>query len=168
MMRRQYSISNYIDIVDRLKTIHPLFNFTTDLMVGFPGETEEDFMASCNIAGDIGFSHIHTFSYSPRKGTSASLMTDQIPEKTKAERSRIIRAISEENKIIYRQMMLGKPQRVLVEKYNSEGMAKGYGENYIPVAFKTDITSNNYFSDVLLTGVLSETKDMTILGNPVF
>jgi len=163
-MRRKYSISNYVNIVEKLKYKYPLFNFTTDLMVGFPGETEEDFFASCNIARDIGFSHIHTFSYSPRQGTSASKMTDQIPQKLKAERSMIIRAISEENKINYRKMMLGKSQRVLVEKYNIEGLAKGYGENYIPVAFKTDVTSNNYFSYVLLKDILPESVDMTILG----
>jgi threonylcarbamoyladenosine tRNA methylthiotransferase MtaB len=68
-MRRHYTVSSFMKIVDELKKRHPMFNFTTDVIVGFPGETEEDFRATCSSVTEAGFSHIHTFKYSVRSGT---------------------------------------------------------------------------------------------------
>jgi len=100
-MRRTYSVSDFMDILSAFrKEIHD-FNFTTDIIAGFPGETEQDFKETCNISAQAGFSHIHTFRYSRRKGTSADRMEDQVPEKIKAERSGIIREISDKNKSVY-------------------------------------------------------------------
>jgi len=70
-MRRQYTVDQFVGMVTKVKSKYPYFNFTTDIIVGFPGETEEDFQDSCRIAEAIGFAHIHTFKYSVRKGTRA-------------------------------------------------------------------------------------------------
>ena len=78
-MRRMYTLSEFSSIADKFRNRHPDFNLTTDIIVGFPGETALDFQSTCDLVRDIGFSHIHTFKYSRRKGTRADRMPDQIP-----------------------------------------------------------------------------------------
>ncbi len=153
-MRRFYNIKTFMSMVDRIRGRYPDFNLTTDIIVGFPGEMEEDFEQSCKIVREAGFSHIHTFKYSKRDGTRAARMEKQVPGKVKNERSRAIRDISAENKKQYRGSLIGKEQQVLIEKYNaSTQMAKGYGNLYIPIEFKTGAGLQNNFSKVLLTGL---------------
>jgi threonylcarbamoyladenosine tRNA methylthiotransferase MtaB len=86
-MRRQYTVDEFKTMVHKIKKKIPDFNFTTDIMVGFPGETEEDFQETCKVSEQLGFSHVHTFKYSIRKGTRAERMPDQVHEKIKTERS---------------------------------------------------------------------------------
>jgi threonylcarbamoyladenosine tRNA methylthiotransferase MtaB len=137
-MRRQYTVDQFVRMADKIKARKPDFNFTTDIIVGFPGETEEDFQDTCRVAEEVGFSHIHTFKYSVRKGTRAERLPDHLPEKIKNERSALIRDLAEKNKRSYRSSFIGKEQTVLVEKIDSRGFAHGYGEHYVPVRFKAD------------------------------
>ncbi len=155
-MRRFYSINDYLKIIEKLKNKYPLFNFTTDIIVGFPDETEKDFQQSANIAREVGFSHIHTFKYSIRDGTKAAAMKNQIPEKVKNERSNYIRNISNHNKIKYRRSLLGKEQIVLVERINTQEFARGYGELYVPVEFKSPDNRINEFYAVKLRELKSK------------
>jgi threonylcarbamoyladenosine tRNA methylthiotransferase MtaB len=153
-MRRFYNISTFMGLVEKIKARYPDFNLTTDVIVGFPGETEEDFRRTCEVTCEVGFSHIHTFRYSTRSGTRAEKMAEQVPGSVKQERSRIIRVISEENKRKYRMSMIGKEQLVLVEKYNKKtGIAKGYGEHYIPVEFRANEDLHNQFVRVKLSAL---------------
>lgn len=149
-MRRMYSVSSFMEILENFRSAYPNFNFTTDIIVGFPGETEEDFQQTLRIAREARFSHIHTFRYSRRKGTRADRMEDQCEERIKAERSEVIRLISEENRLHYMEKMLGKTQRVLIEKVNQKGVARGYGEHYLPIQFSTPLRTKNIFTEVLL------------------
>ncbi len=141
---------------ERIKTAIPDFNITTDVIVGFPGETESDFAESAAMCKAIGFSHIHTFKYSVRTGTKAATMPNQIPETVKTERSAIIRRISAENKLDYFNRMLGKPQRMLIERVMADGTARGYGENYIPLRLKAKNLEKNTFVDVILDGIINK------------
>ena len=152
-MRRMYTTSSFMEILDTFRKHKPDFNFTTDIIVGFPGESEEDFAETLRIAREARFSHIHTFRYSRRKGTKADGLEDQIAEKIKSERSEVIRMRSEENRIHYMQSMIGKEQRVLIEKVDSKGLAHGYGEHYLPVQFPASDGSRNIFWKVLLDKV---------------
>ncbi len=136
-MRRMYSLDGFMAIVQKVRQRYPDFNFTTDIIVGFPGESTQDFEQSLAVASEIGFGHIHTFKYSVRKGTRAARMEDHIPEKEKTQRSGVMRKLAESETLKYRQRMLGKEQTVLVEKVVN-GMAQGYGENYIPIKFPSD------------------------------
>jgi threonylcarbamoyladenosine tRNA methylthiotransferase MtaB len=163
-MRRTYGLASYLDIIEHLRNRHPLFNFTTDIMTGFPGETEEDFEATCNIIRQVGFSHVHTFKYSVRRGTRAERMPDQVPEKVKQQRSLVIRELSLENKQKYRQLFIGKPQTVLVEKVTKSGLAKGYGEHYLPVEFKPSQPGNNYFETVTIKHIATASHDFILKG----
>jgi threonylcarbamoyladenosine tRNA methylthiotransferase MtaB len=135
-MRRQYTANEFEKMVEKIKKEIPDFNFTTDIIVGFPGETEEDFNKTCEAIERIGFSHIHTFKYSVRKGTRAERLPDHLPEKVKNERSAVIRELAEKHKRIYRSTFIGKTQTVYVEKIDSKGFAHGYGEHYVPIKFK--------------------------------
>jgi threonylcarbamoyladenosine tRNA methylthiotransferase MtaB len=142
-----------MDILNGFRKHFPDFNFTTDIIVGFPGESEEDFAESVRMAREAAFSHIHTFRYSRRKGTRADRMKDQVPERIKSERSEVIRKVSEDNRIRYMQSMIGKAQRVLIEKVDRDGMAHGYGEHYLPVRFPAGEGTRNSFHKVRIAKV---------------
>jgi threonylcarbamoyladenosine tRNA methylthiotransferase MtaB len=162
-MRREYTLSAYLDIVEQLRARHPLFNFTTDIMVGFPGETEHDFEATCNVIRGVGFSHVHTFKYSMREGTRAARMEEQIHSKIKNARSVVVRDLAEENKLKYRRLFAGLSQTILVENI-SDGIARGYGENYVPVEFKNTRPEKNYFQTVTITNIASANREYVLLG----
>ncbi len=162
-MRRVYNTADFLNIVEKLKNRCPSINLTTDIIVGFPGETNEDFMKTCNIIKNIGFSHIHTFKYSVRKGTDAGDLPEQIPEEIKNERSEIIRRLSDKNKLAYRRSLINNTQRVLIERITPDGLASGYGECYVPVKFKNTGNIRNTFVTVMITGMDTE-KSMILNG----
>ncbi len=155
-MHRHYTAAQFEEMCGRIKAVMPDFNITTDVIVGFPNETESDFAESAAMCKRIGFSHIHTFKYSVRTGTKAAAMTNQIPETVKTERSAVIRQISAENKLIYFNRMLGKPQRMLIERVMTDGTARGYGENYIPIRLKAKGLEKNTFADVVLSDIINK------------
>jgi threonylcarbamoyladenosine tRNA methylthiotransferase MtaB len=157
-MKRSNTVSGYLALIEKLRATHSLFNFTTDIIVGFPGETNRDFEETCRVVRDIGFSHVHTFKFSARKGTRASTMPDQISELIKKQRSEMIRILAEENKGKYYSRFIGKKQTVLVEKVTRQGYAKGFGEHYLPVEFRPEREGNNYFADVLIREINTASK----------
>ncbi len=164
-MRRMYTLASYRNMIDTIRNKQPDFNFTTDIIVGFPGESPEDFEQSCRLVQDTGFSHVHTFKYSRRKGTRADRMKDQVPEKVKTERSRIIRNIAEENKKRYRESFIDKKQTVLVER-SQNGLNSGYGEHYVPVEFKDPGAGRNEFHKVRITGI-KKVKEPILVGEKI-
>ncbi len=161
-MRRMYTLSEFKTIEKKIRKQYPDFNLTTDIIVGFPGETEKDFQESCDIIREIGFSHIHTFKYSKRKGTRAERMPDQVPEKVKNERSEIIRQIAEENKRKYRSSLIGRTEQVLVEKVK-DGVARGYGEYFVPIEFISEEAVKNNIYSVRITGI-NKGEDPDLIG----
>ena len=165
-MRRMYTTRSFIEMIETFRKEMPDFNFTTDVIVGFPGESEHDFLQTVNLVREVRFSHIHTFRYSRRKGTRAHRMEDQLEERIKSERSEVIRTISEENRMLYMNSMLGKQQRVLIEKVDAQGVAHGYGEHYLPVVFQADNYSKNRFQQVNLEQV-DASEPLTMLGSTV-
>jgi threonylcarbamoyladenosine tRNA methylthiotransferase MtaB len=161
-MRRMYTYSAFRSIVDRIRDSYPDFNLSTDIIVGFPGETPDDFQSTCDAVRDIGFSHIHTFKYSRRKGTRADRMPDQVPERVKSERSEVIRRIGEENKRQYRYSLIGTTEQVLIEK-TGQGMARGYGEHYVPISFPSGQAEKNSIYPVTIKGI-KEGEDPDLSG----
>jgi len=162
-MKRMYGLKSYIKLIHQLRDAVPDINLTTDIMVGFPDETEKDFQASIAVVKELGFSHVHTFKYSRREGTRADRMPDQIPEQEKNRRSKNIREISEENKEKYFKTMTGKNQRVLIEKVNKKtNTARGYGEHYIPVIIENggNLQPDSFVNVELLHAVSGKEKMM--------
>ncbi len=152
-MRRMYTTQSFMEILHSFRDQMPDFNFTTDIIVGFPGESDEDFADTVRIAREGRFSHIHTFRYSRRKGTRADRLDDQLNERIKSERSEVIRQLSEENRLQYMNRMIGKEQLVLIEKVDRQGLSQGYGEHYFPVRFQAPDSTRNIFRKVRLEKV---------------
>ena len=158
-MHRFYTVAQFREMCQRIKAFRPDFNITTDIIVGFPGETEETFQESCDFAREIGFSHIHTFKYSKRTGTKAAVMPDQVPETEKTRRSEIMRSISLENKLRYFEQLLGRSQKMLVERIDSKGIARGYGENYVPIQLPEAGLERNTFAEITLGEILNKDNE---------
>lgn len=163
-MRRMYDFNRFSAIVERFKTQYPGFNFTTDMIVGFPGETDEDFRESLDAVSRFGFGHVHTFKYSVRKGTRAERMDNQVPEKVKNARSGLIRQQSEENRQTYLSGFIGKEQTVLIELIDSKGIARGYGEHYVPVRFKANGALHNTFQRVVIRKAEGKGEKAFLIG----
>lgn len=147
-MRRMYTVSEFMSIVDRVRARAPRFNFTTDVIVGFPGETEEEFEETMDVARRVGFGHMHIFKYSVRKNTRAERMPHHIPDAVKTDRSQRMHALAEELKAAYRAPFDQTEQRVLVEKW-ADGKASGYNDYYVPMVFDSDNKKRNRFEQVL-------------------
>jgi len=165
-MRRFYTMDQFVDIVQQLRGRYPGFNFTTDIIVGFPGETPEEFAESFLNVEQIGFSHIHTFKYSRRDGTRADRLPDQVDEKTKTQRSEAIRKLAEQMKLEYRKQFIGKRQTLLVERTDSRGGARGYSEHYLPILVKGARLERNNFYRVRIVDILDD-KERTMLAEVV-
>lgn len=161
-MRRMYTAKLFKEMADKLEELHPGFSLTTDIIVGFPGETEEHFQETVDLANEIGFGHIHTFKYSVRKGTRAERLPDHVDEKEKNRRSEIIRKISEKTSLAHRSSFIGKQQRVLVQKIIDNGYAKGFGEHYIPVIIENMGLKKNTFYDVNINSIIEENEPILI------
>ncbi|MCG8701998.1 MAG: MiaB/RimO family radical SAM methylthiotransferase, partial [Bacteroidales bacterium] len=146
-MGRNYKVSDFQSLMNKFKRKIPDFNFTTDIIVGFPGETEDEFQETCKVINQFGFSHIHTFKYSVRKGTYAEKIPDHIPDKVKAHRSEVIRNLASENKKRFRKLFENKEMTVLVERRDlSKSLVHGYTQNYLPVHIsKGKFTANNFY-----------------------
>ncbi|MFA6401567.1 MAG: tRNA (N(6)-L-threonylcarbamoyladenosine(37)-C(2))-methylthiotransferase MtaB [Salinivirgaceae bacterium] len=165
-MRRMYSISNYLELIERIKSDYSDFNLTTDIIVGFPGETDQNFEETLRIVKQIGFSHVHTFKYSIRQGTYAERMPNQVDEKTKNQRSEELRMISEQNKMNYYQQFIGKTERILIEKPVGNDWHFGYGQHYIPIQVNSQIILKNQWLDVKLNR-LTGNQRIVLVGEPI-
>ena len=133
-MRRVYTAEEYAAVVAKMRAVfHNNCSFTTDVIVGFPGETEEEFAQSLKFVQEIGFLKVHVFPYSQRSGTPAATFPDQIPESVKAERVRAMQAAADAVKDTLAQQMLGSTDTVLLEKPLSSQLFTGYTRLYLPV-----------------------------------
>ncbi|HJC65405.1 MAG TPA: tRNA (N(6)-L-threonylcarbamoyladenosine(37)-C(2))-methylthiotransferase MtaB [Candidatus Enterocloster excrementigallinarum] len=136
-MNRHYTADEYRECCKNLRTAFKNPAITTDVIVGFPGETEEEFAATEKFAEDIHFYEMHVFKYSRRAGTRAAVMAGQIPESLKGERSDILLALEERMSLEYRKSLLGTIQEVLLEEHEILGektFMTGYTRQYVRVA----------------------------------
>jgi tRNA-2-methylthio-N6-dimethylallyladenosine synthase len=114
-MRRTYSRERYLDLVGRIRAAIPDIALTTDLIVGFPGETESDFRETLEVVDEVGFDHAFTFVYSPRRGTDAATMEDQISEEVKRDRITRLVELVQRHAAARNAALVGTVQEVLVE-----------------------------------------------------
>ena len=129
-MNRHYTREEYLDIVYMLRSHDPLFGITTDIIVGFPGETDKDFEDTLDIVKKAAFGRTHVFRYSPRKGTAGAAMKDAVPEQVKKDRAADLEALGERAAKAFTGANLGISHEVLVEE-SCDGYATGYTGNYI-------------------------------------
>lgn len=131
-MNRKYTTAEYEEAVNRIRNYYKYAGITTDIIVGFPGETDEEFEETCQFVHKIKFSELHVFRYSPREGTKAADMKEQIDGNTKNSRSAKLIEIGKSEEEKFREVYVGKTARVLVENFNGT-KAEGYTENYIKI-----------------------------------
>jgi threonylcarbamoyladenosine tRNA methylthiotransferase MtaB len=151
-MQRHYSVSDYEQSVSLIRTLLPEAAITTDIMVGFPGETDEEFEESYNFCRRVEFARIHVFSYSPRHGTQAAQMPHQVSGKVKKERSQKMLALAKESAQNFTQRFLGRTVTVLFEQQSS-GIWSGHTDNYIKVYTKSTAALTNKLLPIKLTEI---------------
>lgn len=137
-MNRHYTTEEYRTIVQNLRNAFDNAAITTDIMVGFPGETEEEFMQSLEFAKEISFSKVHVFAYSQRPGTKACNAPNQITKKVKETRSKQMMHVTNQTKQAFLNQQCGTIQDVLVEREINTNLYEGYTANYTPVQFHSD------------------------------
>ena len=146
-MNRKYTTEEFRIVVKLLRKYFENVLLTTDIIVGFPGETEEEFEKTYNFLDEIKFYKMHVFKYSPRKGTVAAKMKEQIDGNIKEERSKKLIEMSNKNEAEYNNTYIGKKVKVLFEEREGEYM-KGHTTNYIMIKFKTDENLENKIVEV--------------------
>lgn len=149
LMNRGYDTGYFAGLLEKLRRLNPMIAIGTDLIVGFPGETEEDFLATCNFVRKQGFSRIHVFRYSPRQGTPASTFPGRVPRIVQEERSKKIQEIANHSFLEYAQKFLGVTVEVLFEEQKPFGWSGLSGE-YLRVETKTGLNLKNFFVPVCL------------------
>ena len=147
-MNRRYSPDEYRKAVQLIRKEVPGVAITTDVIVGFPGETDKEFEKSLEFCKEMGFARIHVFSYSPRSGTAAAKMAGQVADKVKKERSRQMLALAEESAQKFRESFAGEALDVLWEKQTDYGDWTGMTGNYIRVFAKSKDDLSNKKSKI--------------------
>ena len=150
-MNRKYTVSEIEDIIARLRKYYNDVILTTDIIVGFPGETDEEFNKTYEFLKNAKLYKMHVFQYSPRKGTRAAIMQNQIDGKIKETRSKKLIELSNKNQMKYNEKLIGKNVEVLFEDKEIENGTtyyKGHTQNYILVKYKTNENLENTFKNI--------------------
>ena len=143
-MNRRYTREEFIEMVNNIKRLRPGISLSTDIIVGFPGETDEDFSDTLELSKEVGFSKIHVFPYSDRTGTVASRMKNKVDGNIKKERVHKLMELSNELERKYFDENLNKEVEVLIEE-EKEGYFYGFTSNYIPLKLQGDYKINEIY-----------------------
>lgn len=157
-MNRKYTPEQYKDIVKLIREYMPEAGITTDIIVGFPGETHEEFEETYNFVKDIHFSRIHVFKYSPRKGTPASRFENQVHGNIKQERSERLIQLSEKLMCTFNEKYMDKTLDVLFEE-GEKGFMEGYTTNYIRVKIQAE---DDIRGKILPVKIIDQENDILI------
>ena len=161
LMNRKYDKEYYKNKIKKIKEIRPDISITTDIIVGFPEESEDDFQETLAFSKEIGFSKIHVFPYSRRKGTKADLMSNQIDEGIKKNRVKRLTELSNELEHAYLDKFIGKEVLVLIER-NYDDISVGHTENYLKVE-----VNGNYERNSLVKVKIDKRQDNYLIGSKI-
>lgn len=162
-MNRKYTRQIFLDTVDRLRSISPDFTVTTDIIVGFPGETDEDFADTLAVMHEVKFAKVHMFPYSDRPRTRAALMPNKVPQDIMRERKQAVLRTAEQISFELREQFLRRRLVVLTESEAQSGSIMGHSENFLPVL----IQSNKYHSNELVEVELINNTPEGLIGRPL-
>jgi threonylcarbamoyladenosine tRNA methylthiotransferase MtaB len=155
-MKRRYLTKLYNDRVNKIREVMPDAAIGVDVIVGFPGETEERFLETYNFLNDLPITYLHVFTYSERENTEAVGMEDVVPIPERKKRNKMLRILSEKKKMAFYQTQLGKTLPVLWEHENKDGKMYGFTENYVRVQKDFDQASVNQIEFLNLEKILSD------------
>ncbi|AKA33765.1 tRNA (N(6)-L-threonylcarbamoyladenosine(37)-C(2))-methylthiotransferase MtaB [Flagellimonas lutaonensis] len=153
LMRRRYLTNLYVDRVKRIKEVMPHACIGVDVIVGFPGETDEDFLQAYHFLNELDISYLHVFTYSERENTLAAEMQGVVPKSVRSKRSKMLRGLSAKKRRAFYESQLGTVRTVLFEGENKEGYVHGFTENYVKVKAPWNPELVNTLHEVELTSI---------------
>ncbi len=154
LMNRRYDTKEFMSIVEKTRSIRPNISLTTDVIVGFPGETEEDFKETLDFCRKVDFAKIHVFPYSDRNGTVASKMKDKVIGNIKKDRVHRLIELSNKLEMNYFNSFIGKEVTVLIEE-EKDNMYYGFTDNYIPLKLSGNYKTNEIYKIVLTKEIIN-------------
>lgn len=160
LMNRKYTKEEFKKYIEKIREIRPNISITTDVIVGFPNETEEDFQESLEFIKDINFSKVHVFPYSKRDGTKAARMNGHINGTIKKERTKKLLELSNHLEEAYYQNNIDKKEKVLIEKIE-QGYAYGHTSNYLYLKLKGNYQKNNIYEITIKEEMFANKKEIT-------
>ena len=152
-MRRRYIKDLYVDRVEHIKRVLPHACIGVDVIVGFPGETDEIFLETYNFLNDLDIAYLHVFSYSERPNTHASTLSSKVSKSIKSKRSKMLRGLSVKKRRAFYESQINTKQSVLFEGENKQGYIHGFTENYIKVKSNWDPSLVNTLHQVVLSEI---------------
>jgi threonylcarbamoyladenosine tRNA methylthiotransferase MtaB len=155
-MRRRYARDLYVNRVNRIKELMPHCAIGVDVIVGFPGETEEEFLTTYDFLNALDVSYLHVFPYSERPNTTAIKLKEKVPVKVRMQRSEMLRILSEKKRQYFYRQHLGTQRNVLFEKEEHGNTMHGFTDNYIKISADYDPLMVNEIAPVQLTAILAD------------
>lgn len=153
LMRRRYQRELYTERVSKIKALMPHCCIGVDVIVGFPGETKEDFLETYQFLNELDISYLHVFTYSERENTLAAEMANSVPHKERAERSKMLHILSDKKRRAFYEQNLGRTFEVLFENDVEDGKIHGFTDNYVRVSAQYDPLLINELKKVRLTSI---------------
>ncbi|WJS94837.1 tRNA (N(6)-L-threonylcarbamoyladenosine(37)-C(2))-methylthiotransferase MtaB [Flavobacterium johnsoniae] len=153
LMKRRYLCEVYIDRVNKIREVMPHACIGVDVIVGFPGETDEHFLETYHFLNDLDISYLHVFTYSERDNTEAADMEGVVPSNVRAKRSKMLRGLSVKKRRAFYESQLGTNRTVLFEGENKEGYIHGFTENYVKVKTPWNPELVNTLQEINLTKI---------------
>ena len=152
-MRRKYKKELYVDRVSKIKKLMPQASIGVDVIVGFPGETEEDFLSTYNFLNELDVSYLHVFTYSERQNTTAIKMDGVVSKQERSKRSKMLHILSDKKKRFFYQQHLGNSYHVLFEAEQHDDFLNGFTDNYIKVKVPYDKALENQIKKINLADI---------------
>lgn len=162
-MNRLYDTKLYTDMMNRMRQLFDSPTFTTDIIVGFPGESEEDFLQSVRYVQSCKFLKVHVFSFSPREGTAAYNMAEQIPNNIKQERNKIMTFKADQERLKVMESFIGFEDTALLETKIDENTYTAYTARYIPVIIKGENLKTGDIVNIKLTGITNGRMECAVI-----
>jgi len=152
-MQRRYTTEDYKNVILRAKELIPDAGIGVDVIVGYPGETEKQFMKTYNFLLDLPISYLHVFTYSERPDTKALTISESVEPSERKRRNKMLRILSDKKKNYFYNQMIGKNVDVLFESKDEDGSIKGFSSNYIRLYNKFENDIDNKICDVFVEGI---------------
>ena len=153
LMKRRYQKEIYVERVNKIREVMPHACIGVDVIVGFPGESDEFFLETYNFLNELDISYLHVFTYSERDNTEAALMENVIPANIRAKRSKMLRGLSVKKRRAFYESQIGSQRTVLFESENKEGYIHGFTENYVKVKTPWNPELVNTLQEINLTKI---------------
>jgi threonylcarbamoyladenosine tRNA methylthiotransferase MtaB len=152
-MRRKYRSELFANRIAQIKSINPDACIGVDVIVGFPGETDDNFLETMHFLKDLDISYLHVFTYSERANTGAPKLGTKVPMEVRRERSKQLHLLSDRKKQAFYQTQIGKTKKVLFEQEENEGFLYGFTENYVKVKTPFSAELINQIVDIQITEI---------------